>query len=1262
MAKASFLQSTFLGGVWSPNIQGNMDQKAYKSALNLSQNYYPIEEGALTRRQGSRFLGPTRAGAPGRLLPFDFSIIQPYQIEFTDGWMRFYSGYDLVTLADINVSAVSTDNPAKITTVTTHGLTTGNTILYRVTQSPATAPILGNRQFVVTVIDTHNFTIADSVTGASVDGSAITYSNANGDDQITQVFELVSPYTVGSWAEVRIVVNEDNVMLLHPGIIPQVLTAGVGVPFQLNPAIFFDGPYLDINSSADTVTPGGTSGSFTLTFSGITNVNGGAGLMASDVGRLVRLQGGQPAWNSGTAYAKGDVVLGSDNNSYQLSVKTNTGSDPTTDGGVHWTLGTVGIVWTWGKITAVTDTTHCTLELEGPKLPNTNAMVVWQLGLFGNTDGWPTTGALHEGRLWLSGVIDNRIDGGTSNNIDVNTYLSTPTGVYNFAPTGSDGSIADDCGIAAIANFTDVNAVFWMQSDSAGLILGTQAGEILVKASTLDDPLTPTSIQMRRFSTYGCANIDAVRANRELIFVQRQGRKLLELGNYPYGEVAGYYAPNMAKFAEHLVSDGIAEIRWQPDQTPIIWVRTVANELLGVTYKHSPASGMGTADTFTAWHGPHILGSGRDVESISTGPDNTGTAQALYMVTNQPNSGTIDQGVRWVEVLTPQFDDAVPDAEAYFVDGGSTPVGSTLSLIATGGSFNGVTLNGLNYLNGQKATITIGGLDLGDYSVLNGQVQLNFGTPAAFTLSFFQEFGQDFAYGFMDAAYTGTVPAIYPNNSEGSYVNPTETHGHFTVADVDVANNYVVGMNSQDGFIDTFDYATWVLQNQFTGVNTITGGYNALNTALCAQYGYTFGITNSYGSHGAIVMSRQSDLSVVGILATTGESTGYADARTFCPIPGSTYIATTGVSSVSQVQNISVFDIIGPKWVATYNITEDVAYVCPGAADGKVNLYALGVENNYSTGTTIGVYSVINGVFTTGAKIAPSDIDGTWTKFQVVRQPVYDPKDNTIMFGVESAGSPTTTTYLVKYDVVNSAIKWVLALTAGDIPVPSPTQIKTPISGTYYAFYPSETGLYYVNTLLGTAVIKSFQPIFNPGGGGSFFDTTDNSCLILGAAASWVSAPTLLGPYSPVHETAGITSGTLTKLYFGIPGTATYHTPTSVGFTYTSVGQLLRPDFGPDAGTQNGPAFGKKRRIHSATWGLYRSQGLSVGTNINDLEPLNIQTDGGISVAPPTLYSGILWDTVNDDYGFTSQLAWEQTRPYPCLIQAIQGYLQGQDK
>ena len=73
MPQADSMQWSFAGGEWAPEYQGRVDDDLYNSGLNVSMNGYPIQTGAWTRRQGTRWAGFTRSGAPAKVLPFAFA-------------------------------------------------------------------------------------------------------------------------------------------------------------------------------------------------------------------------------------------------------------------------------------------------------------------------------------------------------------------------------------------------------------------------------------------------------------------------------------------------------------------------------------------------------------------------------------------------------------------------------------------------------------------------------------------------------------------------------------------------------------------------------------------------------------------------------------------------------------------------------------------------------------------------------------------------------------------------------------------------------------------------------------------------------------------------------------------------------------------------------------------------------------------------------------------------------------------------------------
>ena len=120
--------------------------------------------------------------------------------------------------------------------------------------------------------------------------------------------------------------------------------------------------------------------------------------------------------------------------------------------------------------------------------------------------------------------------------------------------------------------------------------------------------------------------------------------------------------------------------------------------------------------------------------------------------------------------------------------------------------------------------------------------------------------------------------------------------------------------------------------------------------------------------------------------------------------------------------------------------------------------------------------------------------------------------------------------------------------------------------------------------------------------------------------------------------------------------------PAVIGLNYRSRGQLLRPAMPQQAGTQNGPAVGKKRRNHQMVAILSDTQGISFGTTFDNLRPAIFETPGLSPVSKLELFSGVFQGPVDDIYSYDGMLAWEISRPYPATVCALGGFLQTQDK
>lgn len=407
MPAATQLITSFLGGEISAYAQGRYDRPDYRTSMRVCLNSFPMESGAWTRRPGTQYGGHTRGGASGRVIKFDFQQSAPITMEFTDNYLRFRNGAALIVTNDAQtIVSISTANPAVVQTLGAVTWATGDTGIFPV----ACAPLLENRQVVLTRIDSTHFSIADSLTGASIDGSALGPLAAGA--YIAHIHELQTGYVGAAWQNLRIVQAEMTGITLSGTVAPNILTAttypypGFKPSFAIGQAVFLDGPYLDPFTNGAQATPSAAKGIITLTVSfplydsgkaykagdfvtsssvnykslvdqnvGNTPVsspsfwlattagaaiNNGQGFLGTDVGRLVRLLSEPAPWASGTAYTTGNIVSYNPSGvpgatTYWQAAASTTGNAPGSDL-THWSLLTAtAAVWTWGKITSLTN-------------------------------------------------------------------------------------------------------------------------------------------------------------------------------------------------------------------------------------------------------------------------------------------------------------------------------------------------------------------------------------------------------------------------------------------------------------------------------------------------------------------------------------------------------------------------------------------------------------------------------------------------------------------------------------------------------------------------------------------------------------------------------------------------------------------------------------------------------------------------------------------------------------------------------------------
>lgn len=169
------------------------------------------------------------------------------------------------------------------------------------------------------------------------------------------------------------------------------------------------------------------------------------------------------------------------------------------------------------------------------------------------TDGYPRCGTLFEQRLICAGSPAYP-----------QTIWGCKTGqYYNFA----DGT-ADDDGFSFTIASDQVNPIEHMASTRVLLPL-TYGGEFSM-AGGVEKPITPTNVQIKSQTVYGCSTVRPVRVGSEILFVQRGGSKVRALGYRV--DYDSFNAPDISILAEHVTEGGIWEMCFAQEPDQVVWM------------------------------------------------------------------------------------------------------------------------------------------------------------------------------------------------------------------------------------------------------------------------------------------------------------------------------------------------------------------------------------------------------------------------------------------------------------------------------------------------------------------------------------------------------------------------------------------------------------------------------------------------------------------------------------------------------------------
>jgi hypothetical protein len=341
----------------------------------------------------------------------------------------------------------------------------------------------------------------------------------------------------------------------------------------------------------------------------------------------------------------------------------------------------------YAKITGYTSATVVTISILDA-FDNTNAVTAWRLGAFSGTTGHPSCVSFFEQRLVFAGTTS-----------EPQTVYFSKSGDYENFTTGTN---ADDAMVYTIAS-NQVNVIRYLKSVRT-LIVGTTGGEYTVSADGTDASVTPTNVTIKRQSSFGSANVDAIPAGNAILFLQKAKRKIREL-QYNFDQ-DGYVAPDLTILNDTVSKSGINEIAYQQEPDSILWCVREDGVLAGLTYQRS--------ENVVAWHRQIFggaFGSGSAVCESVASISGVLTEDELWVIIKRTIGGATK---RYIECFS-DFDFDETEATSFkFLDSHLTYSGSSTT-----------TLSGLTHLEGQTVSILADGATHADKTVSSGEISLD---------------------------------------------------------------------------------------------------------------------------------------------------------------------------------------------------------------------------------------------------------------------------------------------------------------------------------------------------------------------------------------------------------------------------------------------------------------------------------------------------------------------------------------------------------
>lgn len=370
---------------------------------------------------------------------------------------------------------------------------------------------------------------------------------------------------------------------------------------------------------------------FNLTASNTTGLNDGAGFLTTDVGRSIRL-------------------LGSDAR------------------------------WRWAEIVSRVSSTVVTVRLYGHALPDLSAVTLWQLGVFSDTTGWPSSVAIHEDRFTLANTPGDPIA----------VWMSKSS---NYSDFGTSTPLVDDDAVTIRMTGGQLDEVSHLTETKGALMASTATYLRTISPANNGNAIKPDNVRQQAETAVPSSYIDAVAIENVFLFIDFYQQRLYETG-YSF-DADGFIARELSVVNEHLFLPGIVQLAYASTPHKILYALRTDGKVVAFTYDREQKVAGGT-----------LLDIGGFVEDISVLPGPS-RSELWLNVRRTVNGNVVRYAERQAEFWRDGMSLGVPrfGACSYAYEG-----------VAVAG------VSGVTFLAGETVGVWADGRDVGDVTITVGGV------------------------------------------------------------------------------------------------------------------------------------------------------------------------------------------------------------------------------------------------------------------------------------------------------------------------------------------------------------------------------------------------------------------------------------------------------------------------------------------------------------------------------------------------------------